>query len=396
MSQQDAVHADFRQEVRSFLTGQLPPDMAVRGLSGFSATREDVVAWQKTLNAHGWGAPNWEPEHSGPGWTAEQRLIFEEESFLAGAPQSNVQAMTMMGPVLNHYGSSEQRSRFIPDILDANVIWCQGFSEPGAGSDLASLSTTAVRDGDSYVVNGQKIWTSQAHYADWVFLLVRTSKEGPKQAGITFLMADMRSPGISVRPIISIDGQHHLNETFYDNVRIPLENRIGEEGQGWEIAKFLLTQERTTSAADTPGLKRLLNRLRSLRSLLRLDEESPAHAASLDTELALSEIELSLIEKTVLQAISPEAEPDRWDAVSGSMIKQRASALHQTLSDLLVQVSGARGSLYFAEDELEGLTGDDAAIAGCAADYLYKRAATIYGGTKEIQYEIIAKELFRS
>ncbi|HBD39272.1 MAG TPA: acyl-CoA dehydrogenase, partial [Cupriavidus sp.] len=229
----------FRQEVRNFLRQHQPADLA-RRKDGLRSPRADVVLWQRILNAQGWGAPYWDREHGGTGWSVQQRLVFDEECAAAGTPSQDSFAQKLVGPVLNHFATPGQKAEHLPPIFNGDRLWCQGFSEPGAGSDLASLRTRADRDGDHYVVNGQKIWTSYAHHADWIFLLVRTDPAVKKQSGISFLLVDMKTPGITVRPIISIDGCHHLNETFFDNVRVPVANLVGAEGEGWKITKFLL------------------------------------------------------------------------------------------------------------------------------------------------------------
>ena len=236
----------FRAEVRAFIRDNLPAEIRERMRLGYSARKQDIVAWQRILNKKGWAAASWPKEWGGPGWSAIQRMIFLEENQMAPAPELSGFNITMIGPVLIQFGTEEQKKRFLPRAANLDDWWCQGFSEPGAGSDLASLKTAAKRDGDHYVVNGQKIWTSTAHHADWCFVLVRTNPNAAKrQEGISFLLVDMKTPGITVRPIISIDGAHHLNEVFFDDVRVPVENRVYEENRGWDVAKFLLGNERT-------------------------------------------------------------------------------------------------------------------------------------------------------
>jgi alkylation response protein AidB-like acyl-CoA dehydrogenase len=236
----------FRAEVRGFMEANIPPDMAERNKRGYHPTREDVVAWTKILLAKpGWTVPSWPVEYGGPGWSVRQRHIFEEEGLKAGAPELSPQGTTLVGPVIYTFGSQAQKDRFLPGIRTGDELWAQGFSEPNSGSDLASLRTRAIRDGDHYVVNGQKIWTSEAHSADWVFMLVRTNAEGKPQAGISFLLIKLDTPGITVRPIISIEEAHCLNEVFFEDVRVPVENLVGEENKGWTYAKMLLGEERS-------------------------------------------------------------------------------------------------------------------------------------------------------
>ena len=236
----------FRDELRAFFRDNLPGDIRERMRLGHGPTKDDTVTWQRILNRRNWAAYNWPKEYGGPGWTPMQRMIFLEENQLAPAPEVSSFNITMIGPVLIQFGTEEQKQRFLPRAANIDDWWCQGFSEPGAGSDLASLKTAAKRDGDDYIVNGQKIWTSTAHHADWCFCLVRTDPQAKKrQEGISFLLIDMETPGITVRPIISIDGSHHLNEVFFDDVRVPVALRVGEENRGWDVAKFLLGHERT-------------------------------------------------------------------------------------------------------------------------------------------------------
>jgi alkylation response protein AidB-like acyl-CoA dehydrogenase len=227
----------FREEVRAFIRDNLPKDIRDRLRLGHAPTKQDTITWQRILNARGWAAINWATEWGGPGWTPVQRMIFLEENLAAPAPELLGFNITMIGPVLIQFGSEAQKKRFLPRAANLDDWWCQGFSEPGAGSDLASLKTAAKRDGDHYVVNGQKIWTSTAHNADWCFVLVRTNPAAAKrQEGISFLLIDMKTPGITVRPIISIDGSHHLNEVFFDDVRVPVDMRVHEENRGWDVA----------------------------------------------------------------------------------------------------------------------------------------------------------------
>ena len=255
-----AEETAFRDEVRAFLAAQLPAALSDKVLRGRPLTREDMAGWHAVLNRRGWLASHWPVEYGGTGWSSTQKFIFDNECALAGAPRIVPFGLSMLGPVLIKYGSEAQKRHWLPRILDGTDWWCQGYSEPGAGSDLAAVQTTAVRDGDDYIVNGQKTWTTLGHYANMIFCLVRTSHEGRRQEGISFLLIDMRSPGVEVRPIITLDGEHEVNEVFFSNVRVPAANLVGEENRGWTCAKYLLTYERTNIAGvgqSTAALARL-------------------------------------------------------------------------------------------------------------------------------------------
>ena len=245
----NAEDESFRQEVRTFVAENLPTDIKKKSASGFRIGKDDHVRWQKILHEKGWIAPNWPVEHGGTGWTAMQKHLFDEECALGGAPMIIPFGLTMVAPVIMRFGNDAQKARFLPRILASEDWWCQGYSEPGSGSDLASLRTKAVRDGDEWVINGQTTWTTRAQYADWIFCLVRTEDTGKKQEGISFLLIDMNTPGITVQPIVTIDGGVEINSVFFEDVRVPVENPIGEEGKGWTYAKYLLGHERTGIAA---------------------------------------------------------------------------------------------------------------------------------------------------
>jgi acyl-CoA dehydrogenase len=295
--QPDASLEAFREQVRGFLRDQVPADLKGQQRCTRSP-REQITRWQKLLTERGWGAPYWPKEHGGTGWSVPQILVFDDECSAAGTPTLDGFVHKMLGPVLNSFATPEQKAEHLPPVFNGERLWCQGFSEPGAGSDLASLRTRAERDGDHYVVNGQKIWTSYAHDADWIFLLVRTNTDVKKQAGISFLLVDMRTPGITVRPIRSIDDAHHLNETFFDNVRVPVANLIGGEGQGWSITKFLLNNEHAT-VADLPELKRYMRELRLIGSTLQVDDQPLFEQPGFALKLARLDAELQAIEMLV-------------------------------------------------------------------------------------------------
>jgi acyl-CoA dehydrogenase len=390
----------FRQEVRDFLAKHLPRDMAWRGQQGYLPDRNDMLEWTRILHTtRGWSVPAWPVEHGGTGWTVEQRYIFEEECYLAGAPIQNQGGVHLVGPVIYKFGNDEQKRRFLPPIARGEVFWIQGFSEPGAGSDLANLRTTAVRDGDHYVVNGQKIWTSFGIYGDWNFVLVRTDPAAKPQKGISFLLLDVKSPGVTVRPITSLEGAHHLAEVFYDNVRVPVENLVGEENKGWTYTKALLFDERAFLGAEAPALKRYLAKIRRYAAQERAGGRPLIEDPVFAHRFAEYELEVLAIDMAV-QRVLHQGHSESSDAMTiGSILKVRGSEMHQRLTELLVEVIGDYGAVYYPDTnehvELRGdpMPGPDYA-AGLAGELVYRRACTIYGGTAEIQRNIIAKSMF--
>src|SRR5690242_8756573 len=328
----------FRDELREFFDSDLPRDIRERMRLGHSPTKDDTVTWQRILNRRGWAAYNWPKECGGPGWTPVQRMIFLEENQLAPAPEVSSFNITMIGPVLIQFGTEEQKHRFLPRAANIDDWWCQGFSEPGAGSDLASLKTAAKRDGDAYVVNGQKIWTSTAHMADWCFCLVRTNPQATKrQEGISFLLIDMKTPGITVRPIISIDGEHHLNEVFFDDVKVPVAMRVYEENKGWDVAKFLLGNERTGIARLGKSKERVnfaKQKARDLRAHgkpLSEDPEFRRRIAALETELKSLEI-------TQLRVLSAQKANERRQDPLTAVLKLKGTELLQATTELAMDV----------------------------------------------------------
>ena len=383
----------FRDEVRAFLLSRLPEEISTRVKLGFPARAEDYRRWQKILHEQGWGGPTWPKKFGGTGWPSVQQHIFEEECALAGAPGILPFGPRMVGPVIMAFGTLEQQQRFLPRILSGEDWWCQGYSEPGSGSDLASLKTRAERQGEYYVVNGQKTWNTLGQYANWIFCLVRTDPNAPKQQqGISFLVIDMKTPGITVRPIITLDGAHEVNEVWFENVKVPVENRIGEENKGWTYAKFLLGHERT-SIAGVGNSKRELRRLKQIarqelkngRALI----EDPLFAS----RLAQIEIDLMALEITHLRAISAESE-QRAPGPEASVLKIKATEIQQALSELLMQSVGAYALPLMRRSSEEGdlhtVTGPNYATP-LAASYLNLRKASIYGGSNEIQRNIIAQ-----
>lgn len=391
----DPADGAFREEVRAFLRDNLPDDMARRNLRGYHATKEDMQAWTRILQRHRRSAPAWPVEYGGTGWSHMQRHIFEEECFLAGAPPTCTSAFLLVAPVIYTFGTEEQKRTYLPRILNGDHFWGQGFSEPNSGSDLASLRTSAVRgtdaDGEHYLVNGHKIWTTEGHYSDMLFCLVRTDREVKPQKGISFLLIDPQSPGVTIRPIISIDEAHSLNEMFFDNVRVPLENLVGEEGQGWTFAKFLLENERAFSA-EVPRNKRMFARLMTLASRERNGGrliDDPAFA----TRMAALEVDLLALEFMTLRALGEQASGQAPGWPYGSILHIRGSELIQKIGDMMIEALGDVGVVFYPESEANIAAGlPDAEIAaGIASDYLYRRAVTIYGGSNEIQRNIIAK-----
>ncbi len=376
----------FAAEVREFVQAALPEDIRASVLGGEHVVAEHIARWQKIIHARGWGAPTWPREWGGPGWDPIRQHLFDEECMVAGAPRLLPFGLRMVGPVLMKFGTPAQQSRFLPRIPSAEHWWCQGYSEPGAGSDLAALSTRAVRKGDRYLVSGQKTWTTLAQHADWMFCLVRTDPEAKKQEGISFLLIDMRSKGVTVRPIRLLDGSVEVNEVFLDEVEVPIEQRVGEENQGWTIAKYLLEHERT-GIANVGINKRELARAKSLagegiRNGRPLADD-PLFAAR------LAEVEIELMALDVLNLRVLAAARDRGSpGPMASMLKIKGSELYQRIAELILETQG-RPALACAWDAGgEGWVPDPA-----AAFYLNLRKVTIYGGSNEIQRSIIAKHV---
>ncbi|MEE2817179.1 MAG: acyl-CoA dehydrogenase family protein [Phaeobacter italicus] len=381
----------FREEVREFLREELPTDLSDAVREGRSIGKEGHERWHSILNARGWLAPNWPRAYGGCAWNAVQRHIFEEECCRAHAPRIVPFGLTMLGPVLQKFGSDAQRDYFLPRILSGEHWWCQGYSEPGAGSDLASLRTRAVRDGDHYVVNGQKTWTTLGQYANWIFCLVRTDPDAKQQEGISFLLIDMDTPGIEVRPIILLDGTHEVNEVWFTDVRVPVENLVGEENQGWTYAKYLLTHERTNIAGvgfSQAGLDAVKRLARQQMHRGRPLAENPHFAA----RLAQVEIDLMAMATTNLRIISAAA-AGQAPGVESSMLKVKGTEIRQEINDLARRAAGAY-AMPFASEALEGDNSNLAQPEGTAAvsaQYFNNRKLSIFGGSNEIQKNIIAK-----
>ena len=390
----DAVagQESFRQEVRAFIQEALPAELRARVERGYDLlTRDDHTFWQKQLHARGWAAPGWPVEHGGTGWGAAQRQVFDDECGRASCPRTQPQGIKMVGPIIYTHGTEAQKKRFLEPILKADEWWCQGYSEPGAGSDLAALSTRAMREGDHYRVNGQKVWTSLAHWADWMFCLVRTDTSGRRQEGITFLLIDMKTPGITLRPIRTLDLAHHMNEVFFEDVLVPVENRIGEEGRGWTYAKALLVHER----AGIAELGRARERLDRLKRLVRehsLHGDRLLRDEAFRAQVAQLEVEILAAEATTLRLLEGKAEP----ALS-SVLKLRGSELTQRLSRMNVDALGPHALRLDLQEAERGPQEDDplpSFATGRTVEYLRWRALTVAGGTSEIQRNIIAKLVF--
>ncbi|WEF32883.1 acyl-CoA dehydrogenase family protein [Pseudoduganella chitinolytica] len=386
----------FRDEVRTFLAERLPARLSDKVASGKHLSKANMEEWHAILNARGWLANHWPTEYGGPGWTAVEKFIFENECALANTPRIVPFGVNMLGPVLIKYGSEAQKRYWLPRILDGSDWWCQGYSEPGAGSDLAAVRTTAVRgvdgQGEHYIVNGQKTWTTLGQHANMIFCLVRTDREAKKQEGISFLLVDMTSPGVEVRPIITLDGGYEVNEVFFTDVRVPAENLVGEENRGWNCAKYLLTYERTNIAGvglSVAALERLKRVAAEVRRNGRPLAEDPAFAA----RLARVEIDLENMKTTNLRVIAAVAGGGVPGAES-SMLKIRGTEIRQEILSLTRRAMGVHARPFVAA----ALDGDaDAAHFGpdfahaAAAQYFNNRKLSIFGGSNEIQKNIIAK-----
>jgi alkylation response protein AidB-like acyl-CoA dehydrogenase len=385
----------FAERMRSFFRTEIPAEIRARSERGEHVTREDLVTTQRILNAHGLAVPHWPAAWGGQDWTALQRHIWAEEMALAHVPPPLAFNAAMVGPVIATFASEELKQRFLPPTANLDIWWCQGFSEPNAGSDLASLTTRAVRDGDTYVINGQKTWTTLAQWADWIFCLVRTDPEAKKQLGISFVLIDMKSPGVTVRPIRLIDGGYEVNEVFFDDVRIPADQLVGEENRGWDYAKFLLGNERT-GVAGTGIIKTRIARLKKVAA------ETASHGKPLledplfRARLTRLEVETTALTMSVMRVLANEAKhPGTPDPVS-SVLKLRGSELQQEATELLVDVLGPAALGY---RESAGVSEGFAALPDGAVDamptYFNWRKTSIYSGSSEVQRSIIARAILK-
>jgi len=386
----------FRDEVRAFFREALPADIRRKMELGQRSSKEDLVTWQRILNAKGWAVPHWPVEWGGTNWSPVQQYIFKEEMQLAPAPDPLAFNVSMVGPVIVAFGNEQQKRHFLPKVANLDYWFCQGFSEPGAGSDLASLRTSAKRDGDHYVINGQKIWTSRAHNADWMFCLVRTDPNAKPQAGISYLLLDMNTKGITVRPIPTIDGEHHFNEVFFDDVRVPVENLIGEENKGWTYAKFLLGNERT-GIARVGASKYRIQKAKELARTVMIGDQTLADTERFREKVAAIEVELKALEITQMRVVSNARNlPKGVQDPASSVLKIKGTELQQASTEILMEVAGAN-AMAFQSEHLWGTASEEPIgpewAATVAPDYFYTRASSIYGGSNEIQKNVIAKRL---
>ncbi|ABM52575.1 acyl-CoA dehydrogenase family protein [Burkholderia pseudomallei] len=386
----------FRAQVQRFLADELPPRISRKVKGGLRLTRDDMREWHAILNARGWLASHWPREWGGPGWSVAQKFLFDNECAIAGAPRIVPFGVNMLGPVLIKYGSAAQKRHWLPRILDGTDWWCQGYSEPGAGSDLAAVSTSAVRGvdarGDHYIVNGQKTWTTLGHYANMIFCLVRTATDVRKQEGISFLLVDMNSPGVEVRPIVTLDGEHEVNEVFFTDVRVPAENRVGEENQGWTYAKYLLTYERTNIAGVGFSVA-ALDKLRAVAAKVTKNGRPLADDPLFAARLARVAIELDNMKTTNLRVLAAVAGGGAPGAES-SMLKIRGTQIRQEISSLMRRAMGPYAQ-PFVDAALDADDGEPPGglpeAASAAAQYFNNRKLSIFGGSNEIQKNIISK-----
>jgi alkylation response protein AidB-like acyl-CoA dehydrogenase len=390
----------FQKEVRDWLAANMPPEVAEESRRSRTShvSKERLLQWQKKLASRGWLCPNWPKEYGGPGWNSTQKFIFEMEMARADSPYLSSFSIKMVAPVLMKYGSPAQKQRFLPKIAAAEELWCQGYSEPGSGSDLASLRTKAVREGDHYIVNGQKIWTTNAHYADWIFCLVRTSNEGKRQEGISFLLIDMKSPGIRIDPIYLVDGtrtpmRHEVNQVFFTDVKVLAENLVGEENKGWTYAKYLLEFERGGQAFG-PRLRKAFRHLQTL-SKSQLDAGEPLSASAKWREkMAALEIEIDAVEMNEMMFYSGLKTGDAPGNM-GSVVKMRGTEVGQKVTELAVEAVGWYGAPF---TELRNYDSNIVPVGGDYVDdvsprYFNTRKTTIYGGSSEVQRNVLAKAM---
>jgi alkylation response protein AidB-like acyl-CoA dehydrogenase len=385
----------FREEVRAFLRDKLPARIADKVRTNKRLTKQDMVDWHAILNERGWYANHWPKQYGGPGWSVAQAAIFDVESALAHAPRIIPFGVSMLGPVLIKYGSEAQKAHWLPRILDGTDWWCQGYSEPGAGSDLASLKTRAVREGEHYIVNGQKTWTTLGQYADMIFCLVRTSTEGKKQEGISFLLIDMKTPGVEVRPIILLDGEHEVNEVFFTDVKVPAENLVGEENKGWTYAKYLLTYERA-GLAGVGGSMAAFDHLREIARTQRKGGKPLAEDPLFAARLARLEIDLDNMKTTNMRTLAASGSGGSAPLEMSAMLKIRGTEIRQEITSLTRRALGPYAQPFVSEALDEGYNGEPIGpdyAAPVAADYFNNRKLSIFGGSNEVQREIITKAM---
>ena len=379
----------FRDEVREFIANNYPQEL--RGARRGEMTKDEILAWHRILYKKGWVAPHWPKEYGGCGWSITQRYIWNEESARAETTPLLPFGLAMVGPVIYTFGNEEQKKRFLPGILSGDDWWCQGYSEPGSGSDLASLRTKAVREGDHYIVNGSKTWTTLAQHADWMFCLVRTDPEAKQQEGISFFLIDMKTPGITVRPIITMDGSHEVNEVFLEDVKVPAENLIGEENKGWTYAKFLLGNERS-GIAGVARSKKAIERLKKIATAELVDGTPLMKTDDFSRKVAEVEIDLSALEVTELRTLAAESK-GRGPGPEASILKIKGTEIQQRITELAVEAVGNYALVQAPRLEVTGnefVPGPEGS-QGVAQDYFNMRKTSIYGGSNEIQHNIIAK-----
>ena len=381
----------FRDEVRAFIAESYPASLRGKQDEGDELAKEDFLSWHQVLAKKGWVAPAWPVEYGGTGWSSTQRYIWSEETARADCIRLMPFGLAMVGPVIYTFGTPEQKAHFLPRILSGEDWWCQGYSEPGAGSDLASLRTKAVRDGDDYLVTGQKTWTTMAQHADWGFFLVRTDNDVKMQEGISFLLIDMKSPGIEVRPIITLGGEHEVNEVWLDNVRVPISNRVYEENKGWTCAKFLLAHERV-GIAGVASSKRGVEKLKAVAMTEMEGDRSLLANPFFRRKVAELEIDLAALEYTELRTLAGMA-AGKNPGPESSVLKIKGSEIQQRLTELTLEMAGHYGAPYFrgfGEGDNEHPVGQEWANRA-APTYFNARKTTIYGGSNEIQRNVIAK-----
>jgi alkylation response protein AidB-like acyl-CoA dehydrogenase len=389
----------FRAGVRTFFEAELPSDIRAKMRLGKRLRKDDLMRWQKILHRQGWGAVMWPQRFGGTGWSVVQQHIFEEERADIGAPPQNAFSLRMVAPVLMTFANQAQQEYFLPRIISGEDWWCQGYSEPGSGSDLASLRTSAVRQGDHYIVNGQKTWNTYGQYADWIFCLVRTSTGPRPQQGISFLLIDMRTPGITLRPIITLDGEHEINEIWFENVKVPARNLIGKENEGWTYAKFLLTHERSNNAG-VGACKRALKKLKEIAA----DQVAGGLPLIEDTRfrdrIAQIELELMALEVTNLRVLSATANDNRTLGPEVSVLKIKGSEIIQKLAELQMHALG-HDALPYLREALELNWVEEPLLAEhyrpyappLSGQYFNLRKTTIYAGSTEIQKNIISQQI---
>jgi hypothetical protein len=390
----------FQREVRDWIAANMPKEVAEESRRSRSShvSKERLLQWQRALASRGWLCPNWPKAYGGPGWTSTQKFIFEMEMARADSPYLSSFSLKMVAPVLMKYGSAAQKQRFLPKIAAAEELWCQGYSEPGSGSDLASLRTRAVRDGEHYVVNGQKIWTTNAHWADWIFCLVRTSTEGKPQEGISFLLIDMKTPGIKVEPIFLADGtrspgRHEVNQVFFTDVRVPAENLVGDENKGWTYAKYLLEFERG-GQAHGPRLRKAFRHLEDLAETQVKDGKPLPHDPAWRERMAALQIEIDAVEMNELSFYS-SLKTGEAPGLMASVVKMRGTEIGQKITELAVEAVGNYSQPF---TELRNAESNVVPVGGRYVDdaaprYFNQRKTTIYGGSSEVQRNIMAKAM---